>query len=377
MSAVPTRDITRRTVNRAVAELYAVPGRGLLALDALQRRKQVLRESSSMVSPPRVPTGLLVTIAHWRSGPGSIGSLDAAPPTAESKRVRHLLECVTSVLDTDVGRVIVAITSNEPEAVTADLAANADELPAGNALTLVHGGGISDSLGADRGVLVVGWRPSGLTNRHPYHLTWAHKALICSALRDPGLSHFLYIEDDLRFTQESLSYWCRYREPLARFGLLPGYVRVERLDGELYVVDQLERVSCSELPHVSLVDGEGEDATLRFVNLRNPYQGMYVLDRPLAIDHCRRSAARDPWRSSALVHWGVRERAAVGPTLDDVPNGFLSRNVVPVLTHNDGACVLQTDCAIEHLTGNYTRADNPYFGNIRVAELFTPAGLPT
>lgn len=368
MIAVSVGDTTRKAIERAAHELYAVPGRGLLAVDSLHHRNPALPEGVRASRLPPPPTGLLVTIAHWRASGASI----------DSTRLRNLIECLSSVLVIDLERVIVAITTTEPEAVTADLAANADELPPGTTLELLTANKLPGSVGSGRAVRVIGWKPSGLTHRHPYHLTWAHKQLICSALADSGLSHFLYLEDDLRFTPEALSYWCRYREPLARHRLLPGFVRVESLDGELYIVDQLERVSCSELPHVPAVvpAGGADDDALCFVNLQNPYQGMYVLDRPLAIDHCFRSPARDAWRSRALVHWGIRERAAVGPTLDEVPAGFVSRNVVPVCVRPDGLCRLQTSCTVEHLTGNYTRVDNPLFGNIPVTDMFARGPVP-
>ena len=85
--------------------------------------------------------------------------------------------------------------------------------------------------------MVIGWRP-GLIRRHGFYLTWAHKRLFRYALRDQGFSHFIYLEDDLRFTRESLTYWCRFREPLALHGLLPGFVRYDELDDTRYVVNQ-------------------------------------------------------------------------------------------------------------------------------------------
>lgn len=362
-----------RVVERIAEGVLALPGRGLLALDAA-RRRQVSDSDHESAGPAR-PSGALVAIAHFRADPQPTERLATDVATAQAARVGHLLECVQGALELDIDRVIVAISSNQPGAVRADLAVHADRFPPGTELRELPGPDrFSEALGANRAVIVVAWKPSGLLHRHPFNLTWAHKELVCSGLREPALSHFVYLEDDVKFTGHSLSYWCKYRQPLARHGLLPGFVRVELLDHDVYVVDQLERLSCGALPRVTLTDRE---ATVFFASLANPYQGMYVLDRPLAIDHFRRSGARDAWRSRAVSRWGTRERAALGPILDDVPPGFRARNVVPVSLEADGSCRLVPECTLEHLAGNYSRAAAAVgFGKIRLADLFIAGSAP-
>jgi hypothetical protein len=363
----------RNLVGTALEGVYRLPGRLVVTSDRLRDRRAAGHASPApSAAPPVAPTGALVTVAHWRASPAPIGPVDAAGGDPMT-RLRHLLECLRSALELDVSQVLVAVTSNQPEALLDDLAANLDRLPDG---TEVRGLVGSDQLltpgGTGRSVLVTEWRPRGIAHRHPFHLTWAHKPLIEAALGDPGFSHFVYLEDDLKFTQACLSYWCRYRQALARHGLLPGFVRVEALNGVLYVIDQPRSVSCTNLPSIDLGESTPDpgDGRLRFVNLPNSYQGMYVLDRPLAFDHFRRSQARNPLRSRGISHWGIRERAALGPILDDVPQGFLARNVVPVRTVGTDSCRLDESCLIEHLAGNYTRTRNE-FGNIAVAELFS------
>lgn len=362
-------ETTRMRVGRVAAPVLSMPGRALIALDAAQRREPMT------TAPPlsaREAGQVLTTIAHFRGSPDPIGPLDTTPGPTGAERLRHVLACLRSVLELDAERTIVAITTNEPQAVAADLAENAAELPAGTTVKMLTSpDGLLTCADEARAVLVTGWKPTGLAHRHPHYLTWSHKPLLCSALQDPGFSHFLYLEDDLCFTEESWRYWRDYREPLARYGLLPGFVRVESLHGSLYVVDQSGSTDATRLPSVTLPGHEATDRSqLTFVNLPNAYQGMYVLDRPLAVDHCRRSAARDPWRSRALVDWAIRERAAIGPILDDVPAGFHSRNVVPVQVALDGSGRLDSRCALVHLPGNYTRGAHPDFGVIRVVDMF-------
>ena len=100
--------------------------------------------------------------------------------------------------------------------------------------------------------------------------------------------------------------------------------------------------------------GSGRPA-LRFVSLDNPYQGMYIVDRALAIEHLSNSPARSPVLSRA-IRWSIRERVAMGPIFDDVPPGFGSRNVVPLQCFGPGEYRLDPSCLIEHLTGNYSRS---------------------
>jgi peptide chain release factor 1 len=85
--------------------------------------------------------------------------------------------------------------------------------------------------------------------------------------------------------------------PLARHGLLPGFVRYEQTDGARYVVDQRRRQSvdrpdrrCLALSGAEL-GGEPEGGLL-FVGLENPHQAMYLLDRDQLSWHLSRSPAR-------------------------------------------------------------------------------------
>ena len=98
------------------------------------------------------------------------------------------------------------------------------------------------------------------------------------------------------------------------------------------------------------------------------YQGMYLLDTPLAVEHFRFSAARSPLLSRT-VRWGARERATIGPIFDDVPPGLWSRNVVPVHEEADGPH-LDPACLIEHLAAVYVHKEHLALGTIPVGAAF-------
>jgi hypothetical protein len=366
-----------RAGGRALSALLSLPGHALLALDSVNRASAAA--SGGSAEPDSSPSGVLVSIAHWRQSTEPLGPVDTALRTDATLRMRHVLDCLRSVLELSVERVEIAISTNAPAAVAEDLAANAAAFPAETEVEIASIDATRPrSRGPGRRLIVYGWSPTLL--RRPYYLTWAHKQLIRSALADPELSHFIYLEDDIKFTDSSLDYWCSFRAPLARHGLIPGFVRFEALDGSCFVVDQLERMSATALRTVSVASpGAGAEAgqTTRFVNLTNPYQGMYVLDRPLAVEHFRRSPTRDSARSRAFSNWAIRERAAIGPIFDDVPGGFTSRNVVPLLHDPGDEWRLDPRCLIEHLTGNYTRTGGGHFGSIRLEDLFNAEAQPS
>jgi hypothetical protein len=367
----------RRAGRRAhAATLYP-----LLALDSARRRRAPSFATADSGACVPSPSGVFAAMAHWCSRPDASSSVTPASPD----RALILADCVQSLLNLDVERVAVAILTNEPHDVARDLSsclgAGQREGPVGSfpnvaSFTLPAAGGHE--------IAVIGWRP-GLIRRHGFYLTWAHKPLFRRVLAQTALSHFIYLEDDIRFTQDSLAYWCRFREPLARHGLLPGFVRYEDVDGALYAVDQrrrqrVDRVGRRHVGHTQADVGDVAAADLRFVNLNNPYQGMYVLDRELAREHLWSSPARSPllsraisWPNDAQVRASiVRERAAIGPIFDDVPDGFRSRNVVPVRTFPGGHHRLDPACLIEHRARNYAGSQT-VFGKIPVEDIFLSA----
>ena len=221
-------------------------------------------------------------------------------------------------------------------------------------------------------ILVFPWRPTSL-RRHGFFLTWAHKDILRRGLQSGHFTHFVYLEDDLRLYPESLQFWADCRPPLAALGLVPGFVRYECFEGRRYVVDQTAR-QVADKASVTVTSKESASDVVRarrFVELGNPYQGMYVLDRQLADEHFTTSAARCPWRSAA-VRWPelIRERAAIGPIYDEVPEGFSSRSVVPLVEAGPHQVQLEERCLIEHMAGNYSRSPDSPFAKIVLEEMF-------
>ena len=350
----------------------------LVALDAARPRHR----RGGATAGAAAGAGMLVAISHWRSKDGAHPAGASTPASGHFERPRILHECVRSLLELDVQPLVVVVITNEPALTARDLredfAAGSNQ-PSVSAVADVASARLGGN--EDRRIVVAGWRRSP-TSWHGYHLPWAHKRLFRAGLSDDRFSHFLYLEDDLRFTAEAFSYRSRFREPLALHGLLPGFVRYETRDGERFVVDQQRRQGVEESGRGHVVLREAGSGEVLFVSLENPYQGMYLLDRELLVEHLTGSPARSRvlsrgirWpngehRMSALV----RERAAMGPILDAVPSGFRSRTVVPV-HGGSGQYVLDDACLIEHLAARFTR-ENTAFGSIRVDKLFADGVRP-
>jgi hypothetical protein len=339
----------RATVGRWGEFVLTGVAHGLAAID---RRRAAAWRRGREGAPRRFdepPEAVLAVVAHWR--PDAAGAVE--------RRMANLERCVAGLLELPAASVVAVVLTNAPEATARDLSGR---LPGSPPVRVAPAAAIDDAPAGPRGVLVVGWRP-GFRHRNGFYLTWGHVPLLRRAARTDRFSHLVYLEDDMRFTGEHLAYWLRYRRPLAEAGLLPGFVRFESRADVRYLVDAMRPVDPALRRRAIRVAGE----SAYFVNLENPYQALYVLDRELFEPHFRFSRGRSPLRSRAS-EWAIRERAASGPIFDDVPDGLVSRNVVPVRIDGERQR-LDPSCLVEHMAPTYTTSMGP-FGVLRLDELF-------
>jgi hypothetical protein len=199
---------------------------------------------------------------------------------------------------------------------------------------------------------------------HPFDLTWCHKAIISEEFAAGGhgrYTHFIYLEDDIELSFANFCYFVEYREILRSFGLLPAFVRVEYSTalGSLVASDAFWPVYVPVQSHICLGDTV-------LVNMPNPYNPLFILDVELAAEYVR-SRSFDHESSRALCSWGVRERAAMGLCLENVPPPFQTRYLVPVCRRTGK---LQEFARISHLPNNYANDPRSPLGKLRVDELF-------
>jgi hypothetical protein len=338
-------------VRRASELAKAMAGADRIRAAAWRRRRGRAQAGQELGGPPEA---VLVAVAHWR------------PDLREAAEARlaYLEECTAGLLEMPVPRVVAVVLTNHPHQTARDLAERLSrrDAPLRVPVSVAPAEAIDTAPDVPRQVLVVGWRP-GIRHRHGFYLTWAHVPIFRRAARSGRFSHLVYLEDDMRFGGEHLRYWQAYRKPLAELGLLPGFVRYEWHNGERFLVDALRPIEPGLRRRVAHVGGR----PTHVVNLETPYQALYILDRDLFETHFRFSRGRSPMRSRAS-DWAVRERAASGPIFDDVPKGFVSRNVVPVRVDGDRQQV-DASCLVEHMAPTHSSSASPY-GVLRLDELF-------
>jgi hypothetical protein len=205
------------------------------------------------------------------------------------------------------------------------------------------------------------YTPIGLG--HPYLLPWAHFTVFRRLFaEDASISHFMYIEDDTLVTRDAVEYWVEWHSVLNPVRLIPSFLRVERKhdDHRWYSTDCIQPVRISQASKATV------DDRVVFVNLPNPYQGMYFLDRALMEEHLSGSSS-----SPDFGPWRIREKAAQGLTFANPPTGFTSRNLVPYLP---GTQKIDERCFVHHLPNNYANNGSPSnpFGRVLVTDMLIP-----
>jgi hypothetical protein len=199
---------------------------------------------------------------------------------------------------------------------------------------------------------------------HSYYLTWCHKEIISNEFVEGNqnrYSHFIYLEDDILLNFANFCYFMEFREILRPFGLLPAFLRTEYSAnlGALVASDAFWPVYVPVQSHICLNDTV-------VVNMPNPYNPCFILDLELAEEYVR-SRSFDREASQAVCRWGVRERAALGLCLENVPSPFQTRYLVPV-TRRTGK--LPEFARISHLPNNYANDPRSPLGKVRVDDLF-------
>ena len=196
--------------------------------------------------------------------------------------------------------------------------------------------------------------PTGLG--HPYLLTWSHFHVFRQKL-EQNFTHFLYLEDDLLFTQENFEYWLSANQELQSRGLIPGFLRIEHnnIDKEWYSSDIEEVQYYSECPKIV------SKKNITYLNLQFPYQGMYLLDRNQFLKHINGKSCNPDFGM-----WLIRESAAQGLTFVDVPEGFNSTIVLP---YNSTNKEIEKKCMVHHLPNNYAHIKNANNSNIKLGSI--------
>jgi hypothetical protein len=183
---------------------------------------------------------------------------------------------------------------------------------------------------------------------HPFFLAWCHKRYMLQFL-DSDNTHFIYLEDDIEITPQTVDYWVRTRELFLRNNLnfIPAILRVEYDSrGNAYAVDCVNSVVESSRPGITV---EGQ----KFVSLESPYQAMFIMDRALVKEHTLSRSFRYETATPFQGAWLVQDLAAQGNMFENVPKGFEHRYLIPVNN--------QTEAWVHHNTDTYVNIpDSPH-----------------
>jgi hypothetical protein len=179
--------------------------------------------------------------------------------------------------------------------------------------------------------------------KSPWLLTWEHKKIMLEDIKNGNEnSLFLYIENDMKFTQSNLDYWLQSRECLKSTSLIPSFVRVEYSHRQkcLVAIDHFggKASKISELPQF-------KNHEKIFVQLVNPYCATNLMDLKIAEEYAN-SKAFSEIESRDLTWWDIGARTSMGVQFLDVPYNFTSRHVVPV--EKSGKHYKVLDSAILH-----------------------------
>lgn len=187
-------------------------------------------------------------------------------------------------------------------------------------------------------------------------MTWSHRDVFREQIsKGSSHTHFLYLEDDLLFTKQNLDYWLCARESTSSTPFIPGFLRRETTySGEYVSTDVTERQALASTPLIKVGD-------LIFASLRQSYQGMYLLDKQLALEFLFSDAS-----SPDTGIWGIREKAAQGLTYWNVPAGAHSRIIVGLGQDMQ----IHPHSQIHHLPNNYADNPNSPFGKIPIDSIF-------
>jgi len=203
---------------------------------------------------------------------------------------------------------------------------------------------------------------------HPYLLPWCHIQVMKNKIKDESFTHFLFTEDDMAISNFNILYWIKARETLKKFDLIPSFVRYEINDSnEKCSVDILKKIKRNSTPRVY-----SKENNIAFINtIQPPYQGMYLYDRELMNEYLNSSSTSPDFgffSSEIRDTYLIRERANLGLTFFNVPDGFYNRYVFPVSLKENK---IKDCCLIHHLPNKYSNDPDEPYGKLLISDLIT------
>ena len=133
------------------------------------------------------------------------------------------------------------------------------------------------------------------------------------------------MEGNIEVSKKTFDYWNKTRQLFKtnNYNFIPGVHRVQiGKDNETYSLD----FTHAPRHPASITIGEQ-----KFISPREPYQGMFIMDKELVEEHI----VTDYFNIGQKGSWGIRESANLGNMFVDVPPGFNHRIMLPLNNFSD------------------------------------------
>jgi hypothetical protein len=193
---------------------------------------------------------------------------------------------------------------------------------------------------------------------HPFLLPWCHRSVFSSIKRsEPSVTHFLYTEDDILFTQDNLRYWLSLSPLLKTCNGIPGFIRYE-LDNEGSKIS-------ADFTRPLYLDSTYSfvHSNIRLVCLIEPYQAFYFLESE-QMDYLLDNETGSPDEPSTFGIWGIREKAAQGLAFWKKDVNYPSNYFVKVNQDNE----IDPHALVHHLPNTYVQISDTPYGKIPIIE---------
>lgn len=176
---------------------------------------------------------------------------------------------------------------------------------------------------------------------HPYDLTWMHRKHIKNNI--DAYDYFMYVEDDMDIPFENFKNYITSFSKLWTQGFVPSFIRIEKFNGNEYVVDVTDQQCSNKIFKIDNTD---------YIVLSQPYHAFWILPN---------KELKETLIPDFLNIGGTREEAAW------YPGHRLSKKQV-VLVQNGQVSPL---CYSYHLSNNYSSFPPTPFGKIQADKIIT------
>ena len=198
----------------------------------------------------------------------------------------------------------------------------------------------------------------------PNLLPWFSINVMKQKILDKSFSHFLYLEHDILLYKKNLIYWNKFRTILKSKNLIPAFVRTEKnKNNEIFVVDAINKIDFKNDPKI-YINSKNDG----FINNKNPYQAIYLMDRDLMKEYLNSPASTVDFgffNQELRNKYPIKELVNVSIAYSNIPHGYYNRYMIPFTNKKE----IPDFCLIEHSSNKYVNLKNKFFSKINIKQL--------